>query len=118
MFWVLRTKTSQQEQQEQLYPLLDHAAARLVKTRFALQNPITPYSTKTLSRHFIIFRLIRVIISQSEIKYFLITHYTLYTTKQFGRRTQYLPTSYQIFYQQEKVGAALLFRIVYSLTHD
>ena len=32
--WVLRTKTSQQQQQqqEQLYVLLDHAAARLVKT--------------------------------------------------------------------------------------
>ena len=28
--WVLKTKTSQEQQQE-LYPLLDHADARLVK---------------------------------------------------------------------------------------
>ena len=34
VFWVLRTKTSHQEQEE-LYPLLDHAAARLVKKLFA-----------------------------------------------------------------------------------
>ena len=32
MVWVLRNKTSQQEEQQaELYPLLDHAAARLVK---------------------------------------------------------------------------------------
>ena len=31
--WLLRTETSQQEEQEQLYVLLDHAAARLVKMK-------------------------------------------------------------------------------------
>ena len=35
VFWVLRTKTSQQEQ---LYPLLDHAAAGLVKTQAKLSK--------------------------------------------------------------------------------
>ena len=29
--WVLRTKTSQQQEEEQLYPLLDHTTGRLVK---------------------------------------------------------------------------------------
>ena len=34
MVWVLKTKSSQhQEEQEQLNPLLEHAAAQLVKKR-------------------------------------------------------------------------------------